>query len=149
MLNFDELHRQNHRITELSQVFLYLAERRDLCDSETVCGLFFEYLELVHDHLERVDLLVQKHLQTLNTPQARTVARKLMVDSALLRRNFLQYVGRWTEASHAHMRVAADHQSFLGDSQELFQMFLDRLQRETELLYPLLRNLDQGSQLAA
>jgi len=148
MLSLDDLYQQNHRITEISQVVLYLAEKRDLCDSETVCGLFFEYLELVHDHLERVDQLVKRHLYTADTPQARNVARKLVADSTLLRRNFLQYVGRWTEAGRSHMRVA-DHQAFLSDSQDLFEMFLDRLQRETELLYPLLRDLEQAGQQAA
>jgi hypothetical protein len=37
----------------------------------------------------------------------------------------------------------------LADSNELFEMFLDRLQRETELLYPVLRRLELAKTRAA
>lgn len=148
MLNLDNLYRQNSRITEISQVFLYLAENRELCNNEVVCGLFFGYLELVHDHLAQIDQLVERYLAATSSPQARNVAHKLITDSGLLRRNFRQYLKRWTEADHSHIRTT-EHQAFLRDSQDLFGIFLERLQREFDLLYPLLRNLEEAGRQAA
>ena len=148
MIDFAELHEQNHRIGELSHVYLYLAKERSLCDSETACGLFFDYIEDVRSHLKRVDDLVKKRLLTCRDPWARNLARQLIADSALLERNFALLVTRWAEPGGRGLRIV-DHQAFIDDIGELFLLIADRIQRETEHLYPLLRRLDAGGQRAA
>ncbi len=148
MLDLTDLHEQNHRITELSSVFLHLMRDRGLCDTATACDLFFDYVARVRNHLEQVDLLVKKHLYTARDPLARNVARKLVADASLLRRNLEQYIKRWTRAGRREIRIA-DHPAFVADSEELFELVLDRIQRETEYLYPALRRLDPGDQRAA
>jgi hypothetical protein len=148
MIDFAELHEQNHRIGELSHVYLYLARERSLCDSETACGLFFDYVEEVRGHLKRVDKLVKKRLLSCRDPWARNLARQLIADSALLKRNFALLVKRWAEPGRRHLRIA-DHEGFVDDTAELFLLVAERIQRETELLYPLLRRLSSGGKRAA
>ena len=49
MITFAELHGQIHRITELSNVFLYMIQDRAMCDTSYACDLFFEYKQRVKD----------------------------------------------------------------------------------------------------
>ena len=148
MINVDALHEQNHKLTELSGVFVYLARERALCDTETASRLFFDYGKRLPAHLDQVDQLVKKHL--LADPEPRTVnlARKLVADSRLLRFNYEKYLKHWTEAGRQRFRIA-DHPAFVRDTEDLFTLVLDRIQRETEYLYPLLRKVEGGERRAA
>ncbi len=42
MIDLSELHAQNHRLTEISNVLLYLALDRSLCDTDTARRLFLD-----------------------------------------------------------------------------------------------------------
>jgi hypothetical protein len=55
MIAFSQLHAQNHKITELSNVFIYLVQNREMCDTDTACDVFFEYATKVKEHIELVD----------------------------------------------------------------------------------------------
>jgi hypothetical protein len=148
MINLTLLHTQIHKITETSQVFLYLAENRALCDTETACRLFFDFLQQVEAHLHDVDKLVKKRLLTSQSPWAKNLAHKLIADASLLQRNLDHYLAHWTAASRNDIRIA-NHQDFVADSQELFGLILDRVQRETEYLFPLLRAMNGDDEAAA
>ena len=52
MITYQELHKQIHQITEISNVFLYLIENRKMCDTQITCDLFFDYVNKVKHHLE-------------------------------------------------------------------------------------------------
>jgi hypothetical protein len=43
MVAFAQLHAQNHKITEISNVFHYLIQERSMCDTQIACDLFFNY----------------------------------------------------------------------------------------------------------
>jgi hypothetical protein len=148
MIDLMPLHQQIHKITETSNVFLYLAKNRSLCDTETACELFFNYVEQVREHLTQVDYLVKKHLLNNSRPWAKNLAYKLIADSSLLQRNFTTYLARWTGSRRAEIRIA-DHTDFVHDSEELFTLILDRAQRETEYLFPLLRQINNSDEVAA
>jgi hypothetical protein len=148
MIDLSALHEQNHKITELSNVFVYLAHDRALCDTDTACRLFFDYGKRLQEHLEQVDQLVKKHLLAHGDPRTVNLARKLVADSALLRFNCREYMKRWTEAGKERFRIA-DHEAFVTETGELFALVLDRIQRETEYLYPLLRQVKGGGRRAA
>ena len=47
MVAFDELFAQNHKITELSNVFLYLIKDRSMCDTDIAFDVFSNYVEKV------------------------------------------------------------------------------------------------------
>jgi len=148
MIDLSTLHEQNHKITELSNVFVYLAQDRALCDTDTACRLFFDYGKKLQEHLTQVDQLVKKHLLSHPDPRTVNLARKLVADSALLRFNCNKYLRRWTEAGKERFRIA-DHQAFVAETEALFNLVLERIQRETEYLYPLLRQVVKGEKRAA
>ncbi len=87
MITFEQLHNDNHKITELSNVFLYLVAERSMCDTEIARNVFFDYVEKVKNHLEMVD----KHLYTklLNSPDqaVRQKAERLMSGSQEIKRS--------------------------------------------------------------
>jgi hypothetical protein len=37
----------------------------------------------------------------------------------------------------------ADHDAFVKDTNQMFGLVLDRIQRETEVIYPLIRKLEE------
>ena len=55
MVSYQELHRQNHKITELTNILQHLLGDRSLCDSEITCNLFFEYVDAVKEHMAVTD----------------------------------------------------------------------------------------------
>jgi len=148
MIDLATLHEQNHKITEISNVFVYLAGERALCDTETACRLFFDYGNRLQEHLDQVDQLVKRHLSGHGEPRTTNLARKLVADSGLLRFNCRKYLERWTEPGKERFRIA-DHQAFVAETQALFELVLERIERETELLYPLLRQVENDARRAA
>lgn len=148
MIDFDALHRQNHRITETATVLIYLTRERALCDADTTRQLFLDAVSMIDHHLQQVDRLVKVHLLAHADPRDQNLGRKLSAESALLRRNFEEYAKHWTGAKGREMRIG-DHERFIRDSDELFNLMLDRIQRETELIYPLLRRVSATGRAAA
>lgn len=147
MTRFDALNAENHKITELSNVLIYLFEERSMCDTETVCSLFFGYIEKVREHLEHVDHLYAGLLADSNQ-DVNNVARRFMSGEQEIKKIISSYVRRWCDKGRHELRIA-DHERFLRDTREIFDMTLARIQDETEKLYPLVRELAEDAQRAA
>jgi hypothetical protein len=148
MITFEQLHSQNHEITELSNVFLYLIKERAMCDTDTACNLFFDYVEKVRDHLELVD----KHLYTklLNSPDnaVRQKVDRFMSGSHEIKRLFKEYLNTWSRPGR-HELLIRNHKRFVQETHDMMDIVLDRLQRETEHLYPLVREVTGDDKIAA
>jgi hypothetical protein len=148
MITFEQLHEQNHKITELSNVFLYLIKERSMCDTGIACSVFFDYVEQVRDHLEVVD----KHLYTklLNSPdqEVRQKADRFMSGSHEIKRLFKRYLADWSSPQRDELRVRS-HKKFVQETQDMMDIVLDRIQRETEHLYPLVRKVTGDERIAA
>lgn len=140
MLELNNLHEQNHELSEIARVLPFLAQNRALCDTATASRLFFGAAQKVEMHLKEVDQPV-KQLFTDQDERVRNLARKLSADSKLLQFNVNSYVKRWSDARGMRLRIR-EHEAFLTETQGLFELLLDRIQRETELLFPLLRELE-------
>ena len=110
--------------------------------------LFFDYCKRLPVHLEQVDRLVKKYLFADSDQRNVNLARKLVADSRLLRSNYDKYLKHWTESGGQRFHIA-DHEAFLCETRELFELVLERIQRETEYLYPLLRKVEGGERQAA
>ena len=54
-----------------------------------------------------------------------------------------------TTSLKADSLAIADHERFLKDLEEMFELVLDRIQMETEKLYPLVRELSGNEEHAA
>jgi len=148
MLNFSDLHGQIHRITELSNVFLYLAKDRAMCDTACARDLFFEYKKLVKEHIELVDQKLCSKLIAYSDLEVKNTADRFLSGSMEIRKIFASYVKTWCSEKNGVLTIG-DHAAFLKETREMFGLVLERIQRETEYLYPLIRQLGNGEKLVA
>ena len=141
MTTYDELNEQNHNITELSNVLSRLVVDREMCDTTICCELFYLYVEKVTEHLNLVDKSYSILLSSSDA-KAAGVANQFMAGAQELKRIFAQYQKRWCAPKNkSHALKVANHELFYKEIDELFSMVLNRIQDETEKLYPLIREL--------
>jgi hypothetical protein len=142
MTAFSKLHAQNHKITELSNVFLYLVQSREMCDTETACDVFFEYTGKVKEHIELVDRELCGKLISYPDQTVKNTADRFLSGSTEIKRIFNKYLKDWCNESSRRLMIR-NHPEFLAETEQMFRLVLDRIQRETEHLYPLIRKLDE------
>ena len=147
MITYDDLNAQSHEITELSNVLSYLLHDRSMCDTDTCCELFNRYAGKIQAHLDTVD---HTYTTLLNSQDdhAKEIARNFMGGSQEIKRIFTQYMKKWCERRKHRLHIA-DHGEFLQETGEVFDLILNRIQDETEQLYPLIRSIKGDSQRAA
>jgi succinate dehydrogenase flavin-adding protein (antitoxin of CptAB toxin-antitoxin module) len=149
MITYDDLNTQNHSITELSNVLLYLFKERSMCDTGACCELFNRYTDKVKAHIEMVDKNLYSKLLTHEDHEIQNLARNFMSGSQEIRKIMTTYMRKWCPKKNADSLAIADHERFLKDSEEMFDLVLDRIQMETEKLYPLVRELSGNKEHAA
>ena len=148
MATIAQLNQQNHRITELTNVLSELLGNRSLCDSQITCDLFFRYVEEVKVHLEIMDSVVYARLLTHKDRRVNNMVDRFMGGSKEIKRIFSQYLGRWCKLTRKEL-VIKEYDDFLAETREMFDMVLDRIQDETEQLYPVVRELGDVEQRVA
>jgi len=142
MITYDELNEQNHRITELSNVLHYLFKDRSMCDTGSCCDLFYRYVDLVKEHIETVDKEMYKDLLASSDDKVNNVAKNFMSGSIEIKKILKEFMHRWCPTSKKKDSLhIKEHAEFLKDTDELFDIVLQRIQDETEHLYPLVRSL--------
>ena len=141
MITYDELHNENHKITELSNVLLYLFKERSMCDTVTCCELFQRYVDKVKHHIELVDKNLYSSLLTHEDHEIQKMARNFMSGSQEIRKIMAAYTKQWCPRKNIESLDISDHDRFLRETEEMFGLVLDRIQDETEKLYPLVREL--------
>jgi len=140
MVSFDELHTQNHKITELTNILQHLLGDRSLCDSDVTCNLFFDYVNAVKDHLAVTDSEMYSKLLGAGDQKMSNLANRFMGGSREINRIFSAYLKRWCKLRSKQL-VIKEYDTFMQDTQEMFDMVLDRIQSETEHLYPAVRQI--------
>lgn len=139
MVTYEELNKQNHKITELSNVLAFLIKDRSLCDSETCCSLFYNYMDKVSEHMQKVDSNLYADLLNHSSIEVNNVARNFMSGSQEIKRIMNRYNKKWCNKSKSDLEIGAKYEQFLQETDEMFEMVLKRIQDETEHLYPTLR----------
>ena len=147
MTAFEELHSQNHKLIESSQVLMYLLKERSMCDTDTACGLLYSFIDSLNDHMSRVGGLYQSLLNDKEQSTNNT-ARLFISGDQELNRIIKQYTKKWCLKNHKQLRVG-DHEQFKRETIELFELVLTRIQDETEHLYPLVRQINAKNKQAA
>jgi hypothetical protein len=148
MTAFSQLHAQNHKITELSNVFLYLIQSREMCDTETACDVFFEYTGKVREHIELVDRELCGKLISYPDQAVKNTADRFLSGSTEIKRIFNQYLRDWCSEPRRRLTIR-DHAEFISETEQMFALVLDRIQRETEHLYPLIRKIEEKGRVEA
>jgi hemerythrin-like domain-containing protein len=141
MITYAELHEQNHRITELTNVLNYLFKDRAMCDTSSCCELFYRYVDLVKKHIEMVDKDMYKDLLKSPDDKINNVARNFMSGSVEIKRILKDFTKRWCPTKRKDTLRISEHARFIKDTEELFEIVLQRILDETEHLYPLVRSL--------
>ncbi|MCB1864179.1 MAG: hypothetical protein KDG50_02025 [Chromatiales bacterium] len=141
MITFDELNTHNHKITELSTVLSYLLAERGMCDTSVTSRLFFEYVDLVHEHLELEDRTLYAKLLVHGDKKVSNTARLFMSGEVEIKRIFGAYLKKWC-VRKKHALNIHDYDAFRRETEEMFEMVLSRIQDETEKLYPLVRRVE-------
>ncbi len=145
MVSFKELNEQNHIISERAKIILYMIQDRTICDTEVTCDLFFDLLERVKSHLDVEERELYRNLLTHNDQKVKNTAENFLSGSAEIKRVFKQYTKRWC---HNHKLRIKDHDRFVKETNEMFEMIQVRIISETEKFYPVVRNV-YGEQMAA
>ena len=142
MITYKELNEQNHRITELSNVLSYLLKDRSMCDTESCCNLFSNYMMMVKEHIDTVDKSMYKELLSSPDDKLNNVAKNFMSGSVEVKKILKKFEHQWCPSSKVNndLRIK-DHEQFLNAIDELFEIVLQRILDETEHLYPLVRSL--------
>jgi len=143
MLTITELNVQNHRITELSNVLSYLFKDRSMCDTGSCCDLFYSYVDLLKKHIEVVDRQMCSELLKSPDRKINNVARNFMSGSVEIKRILKDFTRHWCPMKKKDSLYIKDHARFLEDTEQLFDMVLQRILDETEHLYPLVRSLNK------
>jgi hemerythrin-like domain-containing protein len=140
MITYTELNEQNHRITELSNVLRYLFKDRSMCDTGSCCDLFYHYMDLVQQHIDVVDKDMYSDLLSSPDEKINNVAKNFMSGSVEIKKILKEFTKSWCKKSKATLLIN-DHDDFLKDTDQLFDIVLQRILDETEKLYPLVRSL--------
>jgi len=141
MITYNSLNEQNHRITELSNVLQYLLRDRSMCDTDTCCNLFGNYMALVQEHVDTVDKNLYTDLLASPDEKVNNVAKNFMSGSVEVKKILRKFGKQWCPTRNNNDLRIKDHDQFLGAIDELFGIVLQRIQDETEHLYPLVRSL--------
>lgn len=148
MVTYDELNTQNHKITELSNVLSYLLADRAMCDTDVTCKLFFDYVDRVKEHLELEDKQMYSKLLTHKDSRVSNTAKLFLSGSVEIKRIFGAYLKKWCRKHKQELRIR-DYGEFRRETEEMFELILNRIQDETEKLYPLIREVTGDSRQAA
>ena len=141
MATFTTLHREIHEITEKNNVFRYLIQDRFMCDTKIAETIFFDYVKLVKKHMEKVDRQFCRQLLSHEAQTVRNTADRFLSGSSEIKRIFAEYLKRYCTPPHQCLHIK-DHARFVEETNQIFDMVLERIERETEHLYPLIRSLE-------
>lgn len=145
MITYDDLNEQNHRITELSNVLSYLFKDRSMCDTDSCCSLFNNYVALVQEHIDTVDKNMYRELLGSPDEKINNVAKNFMSGSVEVKKILKNFSKQWCPSKNKGDLKISSHEVFLDATNELFDIVLQRIQDETEHLYPLVRSLSRNS----
>jgi iron-sulfur cluster repair protein YtfE (RIC family) len=90
-------------------------------------------------HLSMEDQYLYPKLVQSQDVKIRELATGYAQEMGGIRDTLLGYLGRWTTAA----RIQADPAGFTSETQQLFQVLGQRIQRENNQLYPLLEALEK------
>ena len=141
MIAYDDLNKQIHQITELSNVLAYLVQDRSMCDTVICCNLFHRYVDDIRAHIDMVERSVYPLILTSGSQKAINSVHNFMNGSQEVKRILKQYTRNWCKSRDTTLKIG-DHAAFIDETDKLFEVMLERLQDETEKLYPLARKLE-------
>jgi hypothetical protein len=135
MIPFEQLYQQQQEISELGEILEHLLSKRELVDNRITAELFDQYTAKVNHHLDMQSQLICSRLLTSKNSDAVKHANRSLEGGREIKRIFTSFIRQWYRKG---LRVS-DHSTFFNDTVKMIGLVRDRIQSETELLYPLVR----------
>ena len=153
MVSFDQLNQQNHEVAELSKVLSVLIEDREICDTEITCDLFMRYSSKVKNHLEMEEKSLYGVLLSHPDRNMNALGSRFVEGSKEINRIFDNYVRRWCTKTAGSTKGTGlkifNHDMFVSETKEMFQLIADRSLSEVEELYPAIRAIESAKVAAS
>ena len=134
MIPLEHLHEQNHKIGELAKTLEYMFNDRELCDSTVSNELFDRYLKLFDEHMSH-NKDIYATLLNHSDQTVRHTVEKFIEGEREIKRVFKDYSLKWCPKG----LYIDDHDAFSAETEEMFNLVWERIQAESEQLYPLYR----------
>ncbi len=145
MIEIDRLNEQNHEIAELTKVLGFMITDREICDTNILNQLFFDYIHKVTEHLRLEEKNLYQPLMMHSNNATRQVANRFLSGSSEIKRVFKQYQKRWWRHNSLYIK---NHDKFIADSNDMFEMVFDRIVDTAEHLYPIVRDVMDEKEFA-
>ena len=145
MVSFTQLNQQNNKIKELSKVLEYLIANKEMCNSDVTCDLFLKYAAAVTDHLYLEETEVYRHMLNHNDRLVKNTVSDFFNGSVEIKRIFNEYLGKWCKKKVLRVK---QHDEFVEDTHQVFDLVLKRINAETSILYPIVKQA-LGDKIAA
>jgi len=136
MYSLSELKKQNQEITDLIEVLRVLISDEKLVKNPFVCDLVSRFNEKVWMHLVFEDNALYSELAKHHNPDISEIAQSFHDSAKEIKKEFSCYVKLWCKTS------GADHhqQAFCGNSLEMLSKIQQRIEFETNKIFPLVEN---------
>ena len=112
-----------------------------MCDTKSCCDLFYNYVDQVKKHIDTVDTNMYSDLLNSNDEKTSNAAKNFMSGSVEIKKILKDFSKRWCDGKNKNTLKIKDHQAFLKETNQVFDIILQRLLDETEHLYPLVRSI--------
>jgi len=145
MVSFKELNEQNHKIIERTKIISYMIKDRTICDSDVTCDLFFDVMDRIKSHMDIEERELYKSMLTHSDNKIKQTAENFLSGSAEIKRVYKQYMKRWCHNKNLRIR---NHEQFIRETEDIFELIQVRILNETEKFYPVVRKV-YGDQMAA
>ena len=134
MAIIEEFEKENQDIINLRQVLGVLVEKPNLHDNPILCELLARFSEKLKMHLAHEDRSAYSGLLKHPDQAVNAVARRFIDNTHELNRILGKYTKRRCKAG----ADLSDHEAFTAESKEVFQLVDERLELESQRLFPLL-----------
>lgn len=135
-----KIREHNHRVCELIKVVSVLVRNEQVVGTRTVFDLLTELAAEVEEQFDLEDKSLYSHMLTHQDHQVKATATRFLSGESELKRIFCDYAAKWCKQFSA---VEAHPQAFARDTEQVFQMLLDRGRHVDEELYPLAARVQQ------
>lgn len=134
MYTLAELKKQNQEISDLANVLDVLITDKQLINNPFVCELVSRFNEKVWMHLVFEENSLYCELASHQDPHISKLAEDLHTTTRAIKKDFSDYLKLWCKSS------GADHyqQAFCRQTPEILNKVRQRIQFETEKIFPLI-----------
>ena len=141
MTSIETLQKDNHKIAEYSKVLSVLIRDRELCDTQVLCDIFFNYVNAVQEHLDVEARNVYQPMLVHSDADIKHAAGQFMSGSVEIKRVIAEYTKQWCRKDSLRIK---DHEKFISDTDDIFELVWSRIIDESEHLYPAYKRAIQA-----